>query len=120
MNVLQHFYTKERNTRYIFTAALLREERLPARLRKFAQSINADFIPIELKVRPEVLLARCDTKARRERKKLHDKNRYNDLLKQWLPSAFHSHHPNKLILDSSELSLEETVEQIKQYLKKFD
>lgn len=120
LNVLQHFYTKERNTRYIFTAALLREERLPARLRKFAQSINADFIPIELKVRPEVLLARCDTKARRERKKLHDKNRYNDLLKQWLPSAFHSRHPNKLILDSSELSLEETVEQIKQYLKKFD
>ncbi len=120
LNVLQHFYTKKHNTRYIFTAALLREERLPARLQKLAKNINADFIPIELKACPEVLLSRCDTEVRIKRKKLHDKNKYNELLKQWLPDTFHSRHPNKLILDSGELSLEETVKRIQQHLTKFD
>ncbi|MBQ6110505.1 MAG: hypothetical protein IJL05_03940 [Alphaproteobacteria bacterium] len=93
---------------------------MPARLRKFARDIDADFIPVELAVQGNVLLKRCDTEARRKRKKLHNKDQYNDLLKQWLPDAFHSRHPNKLVLDSSKLSPEETFKQIKKHLKKFD
>ena len=120
LNVLRHFYPKQKPTRYIFTSVLLSGEKLPARLQKFARDINADFIPIELNVKPEVLLNRCDNEVRRKRKKLHNKEKYNDLLKEWLPDAYHSRHVNRLVLDSSELSLEETFKQIKKHLKKFD
>lgn len=120
LDVLRTFYPKKQHVRYIFTSVLLKGEKLPARLQKFARDINADFIPIELNVKPEVLLDRCDNEVRRKRKKLHNKEKYNDLLKEWLPDAFHSRHVNRLVLDSSELSLEETFKQIKKHLNKFD
>ena len=120
LNVLRNFYPKKKPTRYIFTSVILSGEKLPARLRKFARDINADFIPIELNVQKEVLVARCYTEERKKRKKLHNKEKYNELLKEWLPNAFHSRHINKLVVNSSELSLDETFKQIKKHLKKFD
>lgn len=120
LDVLRTFYPKKQHVRYIFTSVLLKGEKLPARLRKFARDIDADFIPIELVVQGDVLLDRCDTEVRRKRKKIHNKGKYNELLKQWMPDAFHSHSPNKLVLDSSKLSPEETFKQIKKHLKKFD
>ena len=120
LDVLRKFYPKKQRIRYIFTSVIMTGEKLPARLRKFARDINADFIPIELNVRKDVLLSRCDTEQRKKRDKIHDKKKYNDLLKTWLPDSFHSRSPNKLVLDSSELSLDETFKQIKNHLKKFD
>ena len=120
LNVLRNFYPRKQHIRYIFTGVYLRGEKGPARLQKFARDIDVDFIPIELSVKPEVLLDRCDNEARRKRKKLHNKEKYNDLLKEWLPDVYHSRHINRLVLDSSELSLEETFKQIKKHLKKFD
>ncbi len=120
LNVLRHFYPKQKPTRYIFTSVLLSGEKLPARLQKFARDINADFIPIELNVQRDVLVDRCDTEERRKREKLHDKEKYGDWLEKWLPDAFHSRHVNRLVVNSSELSPEETFKQIKKHLNKFD
>lgn len=120
LNVIRKFYPKKQHKRFIFTSVILRGERFPKMLRKFACDIDADFIPIELSVTNDVLLERCDTLARKQRKKLHNKKKYDILLKQWAPNAFHSRSPNKLVLDSSNLSPEETFKQIKKHLKKFD
>jgi chloramphenicol 3-O-phosphotransferase len=120
LGVLRKYYPRKKAVRYIFTGVYLRGEKGPARLQKFARDINADFIPVELNVCKEVLLDRCDTELRRKREKLSDKDKYNKLLKQWIPDAYHSRHHNKLVLDSSNLSLEETVKRVKKHLKQFD
>jgi len=120
IDVLRKFYPKKQHVRYIFTSVLLRGETLPARLQKFARDINADFIPIELKVKKDILLERCDTEQRKQRKKIHNKEKYNNVLKDWFPIAFHSRHPNRFVLDSTELTLDETFSKVKKHLKKFD
>ena len=120
LDVLRKLYPKKQHMRYIFTSVLLRGETLPARLQKFARDINADFIPIELNVGKDALLERCDTEQRKQRKKIHNKKKYKDLLQDWFPDAFHSKHPNRLVVDSSDLSPDETFQQIKKYLKQFE
>jgi adenylate kinase family enzyme len=120
LDVIRKFYPKKKPIRYIFTGVYLRGEKGPARLRKFAQDINADFIPIELQVSKEKLLERCDTEQRKQRKKLHNKEKYNNMLNDWLPLVFHSRSPNKLVINSSELTLEETFAKVKKHLKQFD
>ena len=121
LDVLRSFYPKKRHVRYIFTSGILRGEKLPVVLQKFARDIDADFIPIELSVRADVLLARCDTEQRRKRRgKLTDKKKYDGLLKQSMPNVYHSRSANRFVLNSSDLSLEETFKQIKKHLKKFD
>ena len=120
LDVVRKFYPTKKHVRYIFTSVILRGEDLPKKLQKFAHDIDADFIPIELVVRPDVLVARCDTPMRRKRRKLHNKKNYSKMLKQWKPNAFHSRNTNRLILDSSDLTPEETFAKIKKHLKKFD
>lgn len=120
MDVLRKYYPQKVPVRYIFTAAILSGESFPARLQKFARDIHADFIPIELAVQPDVLLARCDTEMRRQRKKISNPENYSKLLKQWMPRAFHSRSNNKLVIDSSNLSSDETFAKIKKHLKQFD
>lgn len=121
LDVLRDFYPRKQHVRYIFTSGILRGEKLPTVLQKFANDINADFIPIELNVRADILLARCDTEVRRNRRgKLTNKNKYKDLLKQYMSKVWHSRNPNRLVLNSSDLSPEETFKQIKKHLKKFD
>lgn len=119
LDTLRKYYPKKHHTRYIFTSVILRGEKFPTRLRKFAHDTNADFIPIELKVDTDVLLDRCDTEQRRQRKKISNKGKYQQQLTRWVPNAFHSNHPNKLVLDSSRLTLDETFAQVKKHLKKF-
>lgn len=120
LNVIRKFHPKKQHVRYIFTGVYLRGEKGPARLRKFAKDINADFIPIELQVSKETLLKRCDTEQRKQRRKLHNKKRYSELLTNWFPNAFHSRNPNRLVINSSELTSEETFAQVKKHLKHFD
>jgi hypothetical protein len=114
------FYPKKHPTRYIFTGVYSRGEKGPARLQKFARDIGADFIPIELTVKKEVLISRCDTSERRKRKKLSDRKKYSNFVEDWMSGAYHSRHVNKLVLDSSEQTAEETFKLVKKYLKKFD
>ena len=120
LNVLRKYYPQKTPVRYIFTSVILSGETFPARLQKFARDIHADFIPIELTVRSDVLLARCNTEMRRQRKKISNPEKYGKLLEQWMPKAFHSRSPNRLVLDSSELTTDATFNQIKKHLKQFD
>ena len=117
---IQKFYPTKKPVRYIFTSVIFRGEKIPARLQKFARDINADFIPIELQVTRQELLSRCDTEMRRKRNKISNPETYGKLLKQWMPKAFHSRCPNKLVLDTSHLTEEETFSKIKKHLKQFD
>lgn len=120
LDVLRKYYPKKQPTRFIFTSVILRGEELPAELQKLARDIKADFIPIELNVREDVLLERCDTEMRRKREKISNKEKYQKQLGRWLPNAFHSRNRNKLVIDSSDLTLDETFNIVKKHLKKFD
>ena len=120
MDVLRKYYPQKTPVRYIFTSVILSGESFPARLQKFARDIHADFIPIELNVSKEELLARCDTEMRRQRNKISNPEKYSKLLKQWMPRAFHSRSNNKLVIDSSNWSSDETFAKIKKHLKQFD
>lgn len=119
LDVLRKYYPKKQHVRYIFTSVILRGEKLPAELQKFARDINADFIPIELSVNSDVLLERCDSDVRRKREKISNKEKYKKQLVRWMPNAFHSRSPNKFVLNSSDLSLDETVAKIIKHLKQF-
>ena len=120
LDVLGKYHPRKRYARYIFTSVILRGEKLHARLKKFARDINADFIPIELNVSSEALLKRCDTEFRRKRNKISDREKYKKQLVHWMPNAFHSRNPNRLVVDSSNLTFDETFKQIEKHLKKFD
>ena len=120
MDVLRKYYPQKTPVRYIFTAVIFGGEKFPARLQKFARDIHADFIPIELNVSKAELLARCNTEMRRQRNKISNPESYSKLLEQWMPKAFHSRSPNRLILNSSELTSDATFDQIKKHLKQFD
>lgn len=120
LDVVRHFYPTKKYMRYIFTSVLLRGEKLPGQLRKFARDIDADFIPIELAVSNDALVNRCETPERERRKKIHNKEKYRKMLQEWGGNAFHSNHVNRLVIDSTDLSPEDTFKQIKKHLKKFD
>ena len=98
----------------------MRGEKGPARLQKFARDINADFIPVELNVSKEILLERCDTEQRRKRKKLSNKDKYNKLIEDWMCNKYSSRNPNKLVLDTTNMTLEETFNKVQKHLKKFN
>ena len=120
MDVLRKFYPRKKRTRFIFTSVLFRGEKLPANLQKFAHDIDADFIPIELNVRKDVLLKRCNTAQRKKREKISDPKEYEKVLNKWLPNAFHSRHANRLVIDVSDLSLDKTVAAVRKHLRQFD
>ncbi len=120
LEVLGKYHPQNKHIRYIFTGVIVRGEKFPAELKKFAQNLDADFIPIELNVQPNELLARCDNEQRRKRNKISNKAKYSILLKDWLPRAFHSKSPNRLIINSTNLTPDETFTMVRRHLKKFD
>ena len=120
LDVLRKFYPRTHNTRYIFTSVLMQNEKMPIELQEFARDIDADYIPIELGTCREILLERCNTTQRKKREKLSNKDKYDTLLDQWITNTFHSTHPNKLVLDSSNLTLSDTFALVKKHLEKFD
>ena len=120
IDVIKNFYPQKQPVRYIFTGVYLRGEKGPAILQKFARDINADFIPIELNVTKEVLLERCDTEQRRKRKKLSNKDKYNKQIEYWMCNKYSSRNPNKLVLDTTNMTLEETFNKVQKHLKKFN
>lgn len=103
-------YHKKEVSSYIFTNVLLDsdDDRAAVKeLEEFAQYQKADFIPIELVCKYEELANRIDTKERAERHKLTNK----DILKSFLAEnkMLELAHENKIILDVTNLSLEETL-----------
>ena len=120
LDVLSKYNSTKQHKRYIFTGVIVRGEKFPTELQKFAKNLNADFIPIELDVSAETLLERCDNEQRRKRNKISNKDKYRVLLQDWLPRAFHSKSPNRLILDSTNLTPDETFARVHKHLKQFD
>jgi len=120
---LGKFYPKDEKVVYVLTLVMLQgiENGLENRLeniKKLVADIDADFIPIQLLGSPEVLKNRCQTESRKARGKLVNPERMDVLLKQYKPLQFD--HPNKLVIDVSNLDEEETFGIIKKHLAKFE
>ena len=120
IDILRIFYPKKSFVRYIFTSVMLKNENLLERLEKFADDIEADFIPIELTASKEVLQKRCQSEKRKIRHKISNSNnmekfllKYKDLLPDYT-------HPNKLSIDVSDLTIRKTFNLIQKHLNNFE
>ena len=120
IDILRQFYPKSKQVRYIFTSVLLKGESLPDRLEKFATDIQGDFIPIELVARPDVLKNRCQNPVRQARKKISSADSMTNFLKEHQKDLPDYTHPNKLCIDVSSLTEDETFAQIQKHLDKFN
>jgi len=120
IDILRQFYPKSRKVRYLFTSVMLKDEDLLERLEKFATDIQADFIPIELTAQPDVLKERCKAEARKARHKISNAKSLAKFLKEYEGRWPDYTHPNKLSVDTSLLTEDETFAKILRHLKKFN
>ena len=120
MKILARFYPKSEKVRYIFTSVMLKDEDLLERMEEFATQVHADFIPIELVARDDVLKNRCQADARRARKKISSATNMESFLKEHQDQLPDYTHPNKLRIDVSTLNEDETFVLIQKHLAKFD
>lgn len=120
LNILREFYPRKNKTRYIFTSVLVTGDTLQERLNALADDMDADFVPIELVVTDDVLAARCETEYRKSRKKLSNPDKLRRALKTNLCDPLVYDHPNKLVIDSDNLSEDETFALIQEHLKQFE
>lgn len=120
LDILRNFYPREKKTRYIFTSVLVTGDTLQERLDTLAQDMDADYIPIELVVGVDTLAARCETEYRKSRKKLANADNLRNAIKTNLSDPLIYDHPNKLTIESDNLSEDETFALIQEHLKKFE
>ncbi len=121
LKIIQKFYPKTEYVRYIFTSCIAEDEKNNIiTFQKFAGSINADFIPIELQADIDVLKSRCQTDYRKWRKKISDPQKLERVIHQAFQKSPDFDHENKLCIESSFLNEEETFQIIKEFLKKFE
>jgi len=119
LKLIETFYPKEKFVRYIFTSFITEKEEL-LKYKSFAENILADFIPIELKADMEVLCERCQSEYRKWRKKISNPEKLTRVIDQYSGEPLDFEHQNKLCLNSSDLSENETFEKIKNHLEKFE
>ncbi len=120
MAILSQFYPKSRQVRYLFTSVMLKDEDLLERLEKFAADVQADFIPIELTAQANVLKKRCQAESRKLRHKISNEKSLTKFLEEYEGRWPDYVHPNKLVVDTSLLTEDETFKKIQKHLKKFD
>ncbi len=120
LDVLRAYYPRDRQMRYIFTSVVVDGKKYPDELQKFAHDVNAEFIPIELHVSNDVLMSRCQTPDRQMRHKLCDVDRLSGVLDDIADKQYSFSHPNTLVLNTSEMSEDETFAEIERHLKQFD
>jgi len=119
--IIKRFYPKKEFVRYIITSCFTDcEGDKLLKKQAFAASLNADFIPIELKADVEVLKKRCSTEYRKWRKKISNPEKIERVFKEHFSQSPEFEHENKIVIDTSDLSEDETFEIIKNHLKKFD
>ncbi|MDR1207029.1 MAG: ATP-binding protein [Rickettsiales bacterium] len=117
--ILGQLYPKTNHTRYLLTNALFEQDgEILQQFIKLASDIKAEFIPIELLAKPEVLKSRCQTKAREDRGKIASPEIMDNVLKT--NKLIDIQHPNKLSIDVSDLDEAQTYDKIKNHLAKFD
>lgn len=121
LDIVTQFYPKKEFVRYIFTSCIAEyEDDNILKFEKFASSIKADFVPIELKADVEVLKARCQTEYRKWRKKISNPQKLERVIKEAFNASPAYEHENQISINTSFLSEDETFEKIKDHLKKFD
>ena len=120
IDILRQFYPKSKKMCYIFTSVLLKGEKLPKDLEQFADDVQADFIPIQLVAQNKILINRCQTKDRQLRKKISSSTSMTNFLAEHKDEFPDYDHPNKLCIDVSSLTEEDTFSEIQKHLAKFD
>lgn len=121
LEVIRQFYPRENCARYVFTACMAEYEVANIiKYKEFAESINADFIPMELKADVEILKKRCQTEYRKWRKKISNPEKLERIIKESFSKSPQFEHENKLLIDTSTQDEDETFEIIKNHLKKFE
>lgn len=85
-----------------------------------AESLNADYIPIELQANIEVLKERCQTEYRKWRKKISKPEKLERVVRESFSKSPQFEYKNKLSIDTSLLSEDETFAKIKKHLDKFE
>ena len=120
LDIVKRFHSNETTTRFIFTSTLLGDEDFPNILEKFAKDLCADLITIGLSASDDILLNRCDTEYRKSRKKISNMEKYSKLLPDMKTKQIKCSNKNNLILDTDNMSKQQTFEQIQKYLKQFD
>lgn len=116
-DVVAKHHKKEEQKDYIFTNVLLKswaDKKALRELQSFAKKQNYEFVPVELKCSTDVLLQRVDTQERKKRYKLTDAN----ILKSFLSDTkfLDIKHKNKICVDVSNLSLDESLQEIEKRL----
>lgn len=120
LDIITRFYPKKEFVRYIFTSCIAEwEEENILKFQKFALSLDADFIPIELKADTYILKKRCQTEYRKWRKKISDPEKLESVIKEAFYASAPFEHENKLLINTTSLSEDETFEKIENHLKQF-
>lgn len=113
-------YKKSTSCGFIFTNVLLEsdaDKEAVLELQQFANDMNAHFIPIHLTCSLDVLIQRVQNEERKTKGKLTDPV----ILKSFLENQkmIDMDHPNKITLDTSDISVSQAIEQITHDLEKF-
>jgi len=116
------YYPKDRPVTYIFTKVIMETERDSemSKFERLADDICGQFIPIALVPNFETLKLRCTSEERKKRGKMHCTERLifhfgqEDSLK-----LLNFPHPNRLVLDNSYMTADETYKQIKTHILKY-
>ena len=113
-------YKKSTSSGFIFTNVLLEsdsDKKAVLELQQFADEIEAQFVPIHLTCSLDVLIQRVQNDERKTKGKLTDP----EILKSFLAyqKMIDIEHPNKITLDTSDISVSQTIEKIIYNLEKF-
>ena len=113
-------YKKSTSSGFVFTNVLLEsdsDKKAVLELQQFADEIEAQFVPIHLTCSLDVLIQRVQNDERKTKGKLTDP----EILKSFLAyqKMIDIEHPNKITLDTSDISVSQTIEKIIYNLEKF-
>jgi len=120
IKILAAFYPENRPVRYIFTEVVTdpdRDLKFVEELAELARSIGGEFFPIGLYSDLDALKSRCTAEERKKRGKMCDPEKYTMIYGDncdFKPLEFY--HPNRLVIDSSKLTEDETFWKIKMHI----
>lgn len=113
-------YKKSTSSGFVFTNVLLEsdsDKKAVLELQQFADEIEAQFVPIHLTCSLDVLIQRVQNDERKTKGKLTDP----EILKSFLAyqKMIDIEHPNKIRINTTNLTIPETVDKIASYLNIF-
>jgi len=119
LKVIGSFHPKDGAVSYIFTQVVLDKdvEMEMERFIRLAEDIGGEFYPIWLCPGLETLKQRCVTEDRRNRKKISTIERLTNFIDDRQCSKKETYkHPNHLILDTSDMTEEETYQAVRKHI----